>query len=252
MGPIPILGGLLQSWNLSVGEARNFRDLEKLLNYTFRSKKLIEQALTHASVRAGRSGQFDNERLEFLGDRVLGLAVAGLLHAMFPKLREGELARRYNRLVSGETCADVARSIDLGRFVILADSEAGSGGRDKDTILADAIEAILGAIFIEAGFEKARDLVVALWQERIANLNRNPVDPKSALQEWSQGNGLALPKYTEVSRSGPDHAPRFVAEVRIGEYAPATADGTSKRQAEQAAARVFLEREGVWKVDGDG
>jgi ribonuclease-3 len=234
-----------------VADARNFQELEKLLDYKFRSSKLIEQALTHASVRAGRNGQLDNERLEFLGDRVLGLAVAGLLHAKFPKLREGELARRYNNLVSGESCADVARSIDLGRFVILADSEAGSGGREKDTILADAMEAILGAVFIEGGFEKARDLVVALWEDRIANLNRNPVDPKSALQEWAQGNGLSLPKYIDLSRSGPDHAPRFVSEVRVGNFEPAAAEGASKRQAEQAAARLLLQREGVWPDERD-
>lgn len=235
-----------------MAQARKYQDLEQSLDYRFKNNKLIEQALTHASVRAGRSGHKDNERLEFLGDRVLGLSVAELLHDKFPKLREGELARRFNRLVSGDSCAEVARSIDLGRFVILADSEAGSGGRDKDTILADAMEALLGAMFIEAGFARARDTVIRLWADRVAQLTANPVDPKSALQEWAQGRGLPLPRYSERSRTGPDHAPRFVSEVEVQNYPPASAEGTSKRQAEQIAARAFLEREGVWKEQDDG
>jgi len=217
-----------------VSNLRKYLELEQRLDYKFRSTKLLEQALTHASVRAGRSGQLDNERLEFLGDRVLGLAVAEFLLTSFPKLREGELARRFNKLVSGESCAEVARSIELGKFVILADSEAGSGGRDKDTILADAMEAILGAIFIEAGFEKARVTVLKIWSYRLSQLTNNPVDPKSALQEWA-----------------PDHAPQFVAEVQVGEYPPASASGSSKRQAEQAAAFTFLQREGVWADNQD-
>lgn len=235
-----------------MGRTQDYQELEKKLGHRFRDRKLLEQALTHASVRAGRSGQVDNERLEFLGDRVLGLAMAETLHARFPALREGELARRFNRLVSGDTCAAVARTLDLGRYVILADSEAGSGGREKDTILADALEALLGAVFLEAGFEKAHKIITSLWSERIKDLTGNPVDAKSALQEWAQGNGLPLPSYRELSRSGPDHAPEFVAEVTIESHAAASAQGTSKRQAEQAAARFFLVREGIWKDDGHG
>ncbi len=232
-----------------MAQPKLYSDLEKRLGHKFRERELLEQALTHARVRAGRSGHIDNERLEFLGDRVLGLAVAELLHGKFPKLREGELARRFNRLVSGESCADVARSIGLGQALILADSEAGSGGRDKDTILADALEALLGAIFLEAGFDQARKTVIDLWSDRLSGLTDNPVDPKSALQEWAQGRGLPLPRYSEVSRKGPDHAPEFVAEVVVRGYAAAGATGSSKRQAEQAAALEFLTREGVWKSE---
>jgi len=235
-----------------VPQSKKLHALETAIGYRFRDQKLIQEALTHASVRAGRSGQIDNERLEFLGDRVLGLAVAELLHGRFPKLREGELARRFNRLVSGDACAQVAREIELGRFLILADSEADNGGREKDTILADAMEAILGAVFIENGYGKAKDVVVTLWADRVDTLQRNPVDPKSALQEWAQGRGLPLPKYTEADRSGPDHAPEFVTEVEIEGHQPASARGASKRQAEQAAARALLEREGVWKVSRNG
>jgi ribonuclease III len=148
--------------------------------------------------------------------------------------------------VGGEACARVARSVGLGQHMILSESEAGSGGRAKGTILADAMEAILGAIFLDAGFEPARAAVRRLWgsQDEPGQTSAGP-DAKSALQEWAQGKGLALPEYVEVSRKGPDHAPRFTSEVRIDGCAPARGEGASKRAAEQAAARVLLEREGV-------
>jgi ribonuclease-3 len=160
------------------------------------------------------------------------------------------LARRYNRLVRGEACARVARAVGLGQHLILSESEAGSGGRAKGTILADAMEAILGAIFLDAGFEPARSAVRRLWasQDDQHTTSAGP-DAKSALQEWAQGKGLALPEYVEVSRKGPDHAPRFTSEVRIDGCAPARGEGASKRAAEQAAARALLEREGVAGVE---
>jgi ribonuclease-3 len=213
---------------------------EKSLAYSFQDRSLLTQALTHRSVEA--AGGVDYERLEFLGDRVLGLAIAELLIGIYGEASEGELARRFNRLVKGETCAEVGRKIGLGQHLILSDSEAGSGGRDKDTILADAVEALLGAVFEEAGFEKARDVVLTLWKERIAVAPQVAPDPKSALQEWAQGRGLELPLYIEISRSGPDHAPQFVAEVRIAGRKPAQGEGTSKRAAEQAAAQALLAR----------
>lgn len=234
-----------------MSQPRKFKELETAIGYQFRDLKLIAEALTHSSVRAGRSGQVDNERLEFLGDRVLGLAVAELLHARYPQLREGELARRFNRMVSGVACAQIARDIDLGKHVILAESEADSGGRNKDTILADAMEAILGAIFVEKGFIKAQKVVCHLWRDRLDALGATPVDPKSALQEWAQGRGLPLPLYREAGRSGPDHAPQFIAEVNIKSFSPALAEGSSKRHAEQAAARRFLMRESVWKDENN-
>ena len=220
-------------------------DLEKRLGYTFKSRELFDRALTHASVRSQRGMRHDNERLEFIGDRVLGLAVAEMLHEAHPDASEGELARRYNRLVRGLACATVARRIGVGPHLILSDSEAESGGREKETILADAVEALLGAVFIEAGFSKARDVVRALWTAQFEQLPHVVADPKSALQEWAQGQGLDLPEYVEISRSGPDHAPLFVTEVHIVGRKPARGEGTSKRQAEQAAARTLLAREGV-------
>jgi ribonuclease-3 len=224
---------------------RKFKDLEKKLGHRFKDSSLIERALTHASVRGGKADRGDNERLEFIGDRVLGLAIAEVLSAQHPDATEGELARRYNRLVRGEACARVARSIDLGQHLILSESEADSGGREKATILADAVEAVLGAVFLDAGFDKARTVVHRLWQEQSDNVPEVTVDAKSQLQEWAQGQGFALPKYTVVARQGPDHAPHFTAEVLIAGKAPARGEGASKRIAEQAAARALLKREGV-------
>jgi ribonuclease-3 len=224
---------------------RKFKDLEKSLGHRFKDQKLLEIALTHASVRGAKGKRSDNERLEFMGDRVLGLAIAELLNERFPDGSEGDLARRYNRLVRGEACAKVARSIGLGTHLILSDSEAGSGGRTKNTILADAMEALLGAIFLEAGFKTAREVVRNLWASLSEDLPATGVDAKSALQEWAQGQGLELPQYVEIARKGPDHAPHFTTEVRISGMEPARGEGASKRAAEQAAARALLEREGV-------
>ncbi|MFA5949786.1 MAG: ribonuclease III [Hyphomicrobium sp.] len=226
-------------------KARKFKELETKLGYRFKKQALLERALTHSSLKGAKKASEDNERLEFVGDRVLGLAVAELLQGKYPAASEGELARHLNRLVRGETCAKVGRDLGLGEFLMLSESEAGSGGRLKTTILADAVEALLGAIFLEAGFEKARDVVLHLWKEQ-GDQHAQPIaDPKSALQEWAQGQGLALPQYTEVERKGPDHAPHFTTEVRIKGKSPARGEGSSKRAAEQAAATALLEREGV-------
>lgn len=231
---------------------RKFKDLEKKLAYKFKHQELLERALTHASVRGGKKGRVDNERLEFIGDRVLGLAIVEVLNEDFPEANEGELARRYNRLVRGETCAKVGRELGLGAYLILSDSEAESGGRNKETILADAVEAVLGAVFVDAGFEKARGVVRRLWTAGPEHKPDASADAKSALQEWAQGHGLALPLYVEIARKGPDHAPRFTSEVRITGKEPARGEGTSKRAAEQAAATELLMREGVMDVSVDG
>jgi ribonuclease III len=234
-----------------VASPRKFKDLEARLGYQFRSRDLLKKALTHASVRQSSGKRRDNERLEFLGDRVLGLAIAELLWEVYPNADEGELARLFNRLVRGRTCAAVARELDFGPFLVLSDAEAESGGRGKETILADACEAVLGAIFLEAGYETARDTVRAHWSSRLGASPAEAADAKSLLQEWVQGQGLELPAYVEVDRQGPDHAPRFTAEVRIRGRKPARGEGASKRAAEQAAATALLAREGVWKRGAD-
>lgn len=226
-------------------KARKYKELEKKLGYRFKNEALLTRALTHASLRGAKKVREDNERLEFVGDRVLGLAIVELLEETYPVATEGDLARHLNRLVRGETCAKVARSLGLGDFLMLSESEAGSGGRLKATILADAVEAVLGAIFLEAGYNKARDVVRRLWESQEVSFGHAAADPKSALQEWAQGQGLALPSYVEVERTGPDHAPSFTTEVRIKGKPPARGQGASKRAAEQAAASAMLEREGV-------
>jgi ribonuclease III len=238
-----------------VSTQRRPKGFEVRLGYQFTDRALLKRALTHSSWRtaAKKTGDHDNERLEFLGDRVLGLSIAELLTETFPGATEGDLARIFNHLVRGETCAEVARTIALGEQLLLSDSEAGSGGRDKVTILADACEAVLAAVFLEGGFEAARRVVRLHWSKRLETLPVEPVDAKSALQEWAQGQGFDLPKYKELSREGPDHAPHFTTEVRVGgRKAPlartAQGDGASKRSAEQSAATALLIKEGVWKA----
>lgn len=237
---------------------RKGRTLETRLGYRFKNRTLLDRALTHSSVRAnstrGKSAakaaaESDNERLEFLGDRVLGLAIAELLNETFSTATEGDLARRYNSLVRGETCAEVARRWGLGEHMILSDSEADSGGRDKETILADACEAVLAAVFLEAGFETARKIVREHWAPLVDALPADPADAKSTLQEWAQAQRLPVPVYREVTREGPDHAPKFTAEVKLDGKRSATGLGASKRAAEQNAATNLLVREGVWRRD---
>ncbi len=231
---------------------RKYKDLEKAIGFRFKNQQLLELALTHASVRSGKAELKDNERLEFIGDRVLGLAIAEFLHSTYPDANEGELARRYNRLVRGETCASVGREISIGDHLILSQSEADSGGRKKDTILANAIEALLAAVFLEAGYVKAKTVVLNLWRHHCEDLPQVAVDAKSALQEWAQGQRLALPEYVEISRTGPDHAPHFTTEVRITGKKPGRGEGSSKRAAEQAAATAVLQQEGVWVETSNG
>jgi ribonuclease III len=225
---------------------RKMTPLEKAMGYTFKDRALLVHALTHSSARVASKPRSDNERLEFLGDRVLGLAVAEMVVVAFPEASEGDLARQFNRLVRGGTCAFVATQCSLGEQLILSDSEAVHGGRAKETILADAMEAVLGAVFQEAGFETSRGIISRLWGPLLDAMPDVSADPKSALQEWAQGQGLPLPEYHEITRRGPDHAPKFVAEVKIAGFTPARGDGRSKRIAEQAAATAFLIEQKVW------
>ena len=213
------------------------------IGHDFADPALIAAALTHGS--AGGGGASDHQRLEFLGDRVLGLVVAELLYRSFPVAEEGELARRFNDLVRRETLADIAREFDLGRHLVLGAGEAQAGGRNKDAILADACEALLGAVYLDGGAGAARRLIERLWSGRVAAQTEAPRDPKTTLQEWSQGRGLGLPAYAEVARSGPAHAPTFTVEVRVGGHSPARGDGLSTRAAERNAAQALLAQEAI-------
>jgi ribonuclease III len=231
-------------------KARNtaLKDLSARIGHDFADPALLKLALTHASARAGARPNDDNERLEFLGDRVLGLAIAELLANSFPKAREGELARWFNHLVRAETCADIAQEWELGTFILMSGGEAGSGGRGKKTILANACEAMLGAIFADRGYDAARAVIDRFWKPQLDTLELAAPDAKSLLQEWAQGRRLPLPRYLEIAREGPDHAPRFTAEVQIDGVAPERGTGANKRAAEQAAALAMLLREGVWQA----
>ena len=225
--------------------------LDAILGHRFAYPALLRQATTHPSA-TDRTSTEAFERLEFLGDRVLGLAVAEMVSTAYPDASEGDLARRFNRLVRGGTCAVVGAQVGLGAQLVLSDSEAIHGGRGKETILADAMEAVLGAIFLEAGFTTAAAIVRKLWAPFLDNLPHVTVDPKSALQEWAQGRGLPLPSYKESARKGPDHAPRFMAQVTVKGFEPAAGEGTSKRAAEQAAATAFLTQHKVWPEAHNG
>jgi ribonuclease III len=244
----------LRYGELSLPKRRDtaLNELVARLGHTFADQDLLVLALTHASARAGLQPNEDNERLEFLGDRVLGLAIAELLIERFPKASEGDLARWFNHLVRSETCAEVAGNLDLGRYILMSGGEAGSGGRYKKTILANGCEAVLGAIFADGGYAVAAKIVRNFWEPYLGELEEAAPDPKSVLQEWAQGRRLPLPRYLEVTREGPDHAPRFTAEVQIEGVPPERGQGANKRAAEQAAALAMLLREGVWRAPQNG
>lgn len=236
---------------MSATKTRALDALSAKLGHQFAQPELLRRALTHSSVRTRHAKPADYERLEFLGDRVLGLVIAEMLIEMFPDAKEGELARHLNRLVRKETCASIAEEIGLGDFVIMSVSEAESGGRGKLTILGDACEAVLGALFRDGGYDVARQVIRRLWKSRLEDDTRPLRDAKSALQEWAQGKGLDLPHYGEIDRDGPDHEPSFTARVTVQGYEPATGKGPTKRAAEQSAATQMLIREGIWKNAGE-
>lgn len=210
------------------------------LGHRFARPELLIRALTHSSI--GSATRPDNQRLEFLGDRVLGLSMAEALFHADKTASEGLLAPRFNALVRKETCADVARQIDLGAVLKLGRSEMMSGGRRKEALLGDAMEAVIAAVYLDAGFETARKLVLDLWGARIDHVEDDARDAKTALQEWAQARGLPPPKYETLSREGPDHAPVFRIAARLENGAAEEASAGSKRNAEQAAAKALLAR----------
>lgn len=210
----------------------------KRLGYSFSRPELLHQSLTHSSLSS--TTRPDNQRYEFLGDRVLGLVIAEALLADDMDATEGQLAPRLNSLVRKETCAEVAEEIGIGAALLLGRSEMLSGGRRKTALLGDAMEAVIAAVYIDADYTAARDLILRLWGPRIANAENTAADAKSDLQEWAQARKMSPPKYTEVSRSGPDHAPTFVILASLDNGASAQATATNKRTAQQMAAATLL------------
>ncbi|MFC3166569.1 ribonuclease III [Paracoccus fontiphilus] len=211
------------------------------LGHDFGQPDLLVRALTHGSIATATRP--DNQRLEFLGDRVLGLVMAEALFDADRSASEGQLAPRYNALVRGETCAAIARDIGLGEVLKLGRSEMMSGGRRKEALLADAMEAVIAAVYLDAGFEAARRIVLRHWSDRLETLADDPRDAKTALQEWAQAQGMPPPVYEQTERSGPDHAPVFLITARLADGQQAQAKGAgTKRSIEQAAAQALLDR----------
>lgn len=219
----------------------DLRAFSDRLGHAFARPELLQRALTHGSIST--TTRPDNQRLEFLGDRVLGLTIAEALFRADRAASEGQLAPRYNALVKGETCAAIAREIGLGDVLKLGRSEMLSGGRRKEALLADAMEAVLAAIYLDAGLEAARTVILTLWADRLKNVDQDARDAKTALQEWAQANGMQPPRYVQTSRSGPDHAPEFEITVQLDDGREAVANGKgTKRSIEQAAAQALLDR----------
>jgi ribonuclease III len=231
--------------------SRRDKTHEKLqfrLGYRFADLSLLERALTHSSaVAPAKRIERSYQRLEFLGDRVLGLVVADMLYRRYPKSNEGELSRTLNTLVRKETCAVIARQLDLGPEMVLGESEARSGGAEKEAILGDITEAVIGAIFLDGGLEAARAFIVSNFEEFLADGQANRADAKTTLQEWAQARGLEPPTYVQVERTGPDHAPEFTIAVDLAGFDRIEANGPSKKIAEHKAAERFLVDQKVWK-----
>jgi ribonuclease-3 len=232
---------------------RSATELESRIGYRFKDAELFECALTHISALKGarnRAGSY--QRLEFLGDHVLGLVISDMLYRTYPKADEGELSRRLADLVRKETCAEIARAIDLGPAIRVGASEANAGARSRLAILADVCEAVIGAVYLDGGYKAAEEMVQRLWQVRMQATAPPLRDPKTVLQEWAQARGLPTPAYREIARSGPDHDPEFRVAVQLPAFAPAEGLGRSKRAAEQAAASAMLVREGVERTRRHG
>jgi ribonuclease-3 len=224
--------------------------LSERLGHHFSDPRLLRQALTHSSAAGGdQAAAASYERLEFLGDRVLGLIVADMLLERFPNEPEGALARRHAFLVSREALAEVARGLDLGAALVISKGEAEGGGRENPALLADVCEAVIGAMYRDAGLDAARRFVVPRWEPLVRQDRKPPQDSKTALQEWAQARGLPLPSYSEVARSGPPHDPQFTVEAEVRGYPAEQGQGRSKRLAEQDAATRLLTR---LRAEADG
>jgi ribonuclease-3 len=233
------------------GTALDLRELQDRLGYRFKDRDLLREALTHGSAtRLKGKRRRTNERLEFLGDRVVGLAVAELLIRRYPEEPEGALTPRLSGLVSEPALAEAARALDLGAWLKVAPSEEDAGGRERPAILADGFEALIGAVYLDGGWEAAAAVVRGCLEPRLEAMVLPPHNAKSRLQEWTQARSLGLPQYELVQTAGPDHAPEFEVAVAVAGLPPAHATASSKRAAEQAAAAALLAQlEGIGVAD---
>ena len=229
--------------------SKRFGSLEKRLDYEFSEYKNLERALTHASVRKKSDNSFHYQRLEFLGDRVLGLAVAELLFEKYPDANEGELSLRLNALVKGKTLAAISDELELHEFIRTGGDLKELTGKRMQSVRADVLEALIASIYLDGGLKAAEDFIKRFWKERIHIVEETKRDSKTALQEWAHSNRLGTPRYKEQKRTGPDHDPVFVVVVQVTGKEDETGSGRSKRAAEQKAALAMLLREGIWESD---
>lgn len=216
----------------------SFVKVEEIIGYKFKDPHWLERALTHSST----NDHFNYQRLEFLGDRVLGLVIAHALFVEFRGENEGGLAKRHTALVQGPTLALIGQAHGIGEHIILSESERHAGGNLNENIIADVVESLIGAIYIDGGYDEAQKAILALWGDNIQTLDEAPQDPKTELQEWVQARGLDLPCYDIIEKTGPDHAPSFVIQLTVDGQEPMTASGTSRRTAEKTVARKMLKR----------
>lgn len=218
------------------------KSIEAAINHTFKDKDLLTRAMTHpGAVSSQDAAKLSNQRLEFLGDRVLGLVVAERLMERYPTEREGKLAPRFNAYVRKEACADAIRHLGIGQYLLMAPNDAADGGRSRDSALGDLCEALIAAVYLDGGLKPARTFIEKAWAPHFAAGVTAAKDAKTLLQEWAQGRGLPLPKYEVVDRKGPDHAPEFLVSVSLENGATARASGPSKQDAQRAAAEALME-----------
>lgn len=228
-----------------MSQSKPIKALQERIGYSFQNAALLERALTHSSFGDGKGGKPDNERLEFLGDRVLGLLTAQRVFESSDGA-EGELARRLNSLVRKEACARVAQRIELGGALIMSKAEERQGGREKTSILGDAMEALLGALYCDGGFDAANVFYDKFWAEELAGLSKSShKDPKTRLQEEAASRSGGQPIYQVTQRKGPDHRPNFTVRVTVDKLGQADGDGPSKKQAEREAAGQLLKELGI-------
>jgi ribonuclease-3 len=224
-------------------------ELEKAIGHTFSEKQWLDRALTHASTGSAKVANY--ERLEFLGDRVLGLCVAELLFQTFRAAPEGELSVRLNQLVSAESCAIVADELELHRFIRTGADVKKLTGKRMMNVRADVVESLIAALYLDAGLEAARAFIIRYWEGRATRADGARRDAKTELQEWAHAKFGHAPTYRVDDRSGPDHDPRFTVTVEVAGVTPTTGVDRSKRAAEQVAASRMLEREGIWQKQSD-
>ena len=214
----------------------NYEKIENIIGYSFKDRHLLERALTHSST----GEEYSYQRLEFLGDRVLGLVIADALFKKFRLENEGGLAKRHTALVQGSTLAVIGQAHGFNEFILFSDAEKQAGGHKNENIISDVVESLLGALYLDGGYDVVYDVIIRLWGDNIETLEKAPQDPKTELQEWAQAKGLSLPLYEIIDRQGPDHAPVFTVKLSVEGFDSIQEEGPSRRQAEKTAARKMV------------